>query len=94
MISTLLVPIAPCPLSNTVICFISRALTKKKPSWYFILMPKTQVTDGEIVEFDQMHALLVNLDHGSAAIIGEQSQNVENLVAMVRDSRTTGLVDA
>jgi hypothetical protein len=59
-----------------------------------ILMPKTQVTDGEIVEFDQMHALLVNLDHGSAAIIGEQSQNVENLVAMVKDSLKTGLVDA
>ena len=59
-----------------------------------ILMPKTQVTDGEMVEFDQMHALLVNLDHGSAAIIGERSQNVENLVAMVRDSLKTGLVDA
>ena len=59
-----------------------------------ILMPKTQVTDGEMVEFDQMHALLVNLDHGSAAIIGEQSQNVENLVTMVRGSLKTGLVDA
>lgn len=59
-----------------------------------ILMPKTQVTDGEMVEFDQMHAMLVNLDHGSAAIIGEQSQNVENLVTMVRGSLKTGLVDA
>ena len=59
-----------------------------------ILMPKTRVTDGEMVEFDQMHALLVNLDHGSAAIIGEQSQKVENLLTMVRGSLKTGLVDA
>ena len=59
-----------------------------------ILMPKTRVTDGEMVEFDQMHALLVNLDHGSAAIIGEKSQKVENLLTMVRGSLKTGLVDA
>ncbi|MDH3901746.1 MAG: DUF3379 domain-containing protein [Xanthomonadales bacterium] len=56
-------------------------------------MPKTQVTDGEMVEFDQMHALLVSLEHGSAAIIGEQSQNVENLVTILRNSLKTGLVD-
>ena len=59
-----------------------------------ILMPNTQVTDGEMVEFDQMHAMLVNLDHGSAAIIGDASQNVESLVGVVRDSLKTGLVDA
>jgi hypothetical protein len=59
-----------------------------------IYMPKTQVVDGEMVNFDQMHALLVNLDHGSAAIIGTQSQIIENLVATVRDSLKTGLVDA
>ena len=41
-----------------------------------------------------MHALLVNLDHGSAAIIGEKSQKVENLLTMVRGSLKTGLVDA
>jgi len=58
-----------------------------------ILMPKTQVTDGEMVEFDQMHALLVNLDQGSVAIIGERSQSVESLVGIVRDSLKTGLVD-
>ena len=56
-------------------------------------MPKTQVTDGEMVEFDQMHALLVSLEHGSAAIIGEQSQNLENLVSTLRISLKTGLVD-
>lgn len=58
-----------------------------------IYMPKTRVTDGEMVRFDQMHALLVNLEHGSAAIIGTQSQNVENLVVLVRDSLKTGFVD-
>jgi len=56
-------------------------------------MPKTQVTDGEMAEFDQMHALLVSLEHGSAAIIGEQSQNLENLVSTLRISLKTGLVD-
>ena len=59
-----------------------------------ILMPNIQVTDGEMVEFDQMHALLVNLDHGSVAIIGEQSQSVESLVGIVRGSLKTGFVDA
>lgn len=58
-----------------------------------IYMPKTRVTDGEMVRFDAMHALLVNLENGSAAIIGTQSQNVENLVVMVRDSLKAGFVD-
>ncbi len=57
-----------------------------------IFMPETQVTDGQMLEFDQMHAMLVNLEHGSAAIIGEQGQAVENLQAMVRESLKTGLV--
>ncbi|MGA9574235.1 MAG: DUF3379 family protein [Lysobacterales bacterium] len=55
-----------------------------------IYMPDVQVADGEMVKFNQMHALLVNLESGSAAIIGAQSQNVENLVVMVRDSLKTG----
>jgi hypothetical protein len=59
-----------------------------------IYMPEVQATDGEVVRFDQMHASLVNLEHGSAAIIGSQSQNVDDLVVMVRDSFRTGLVDA
>ena len=59
-----------------------------------IFMPKTLVTDGEVVQFDQMHALLVRLEHGSAAIIGEQSQSVESLEAMLRVSLKTGLVGA
>jgi hypothetical protein len=59
-----------------------------------IYMPEVQATDGEVVEFDQMHASLVNLERGSAAIIGNQSQNVDSLVVMVRNSFKTGLVDA
>ena len=59
-----------------------------------IYMPEIQATDGEVVEFDQMHASLVNLEHGSAAIIGSKYQNVDSLVVMVRDSFKTGLVDA
>jgi len=59
-----------------------------------IFMPKTQVIDGEMVKFDQMHAFLVNLEHGSAAIIGKQSQAVESLEAMIRESLKTGLVGA
>ena len=59
-----------------------------------IFMPKTPVTDGEMIEFDQMHAYLVSLDHGSAAIIGNQSQPVEKLEAMIRSSLKTGLVGA
>ena len=58
-----------------------------------IFMPNTQVTDGELVKFDQMHAFLVNLEHGSAAIIGNQSQAVENMEAVIRESLKTGLVD-
>ena len=56
-------------------------------------MPETQVTDGKMVLFDQMQAVLVELEHGSAAIIGEQSQDVESMVGMVRSSLKTGLVD-
>jgi len=59
-----------------------------------IFMPNTPVTDGEMVEFDQMHAYLVSLEHGSVAIIGNQSQAVENLEIMIRNSLKTGLVSA
>ena len=59
-----------------------------------IFMPKTSVTDGDMIDFDQQHALLVNLENGSAAIIGEQSQTVQNLESMVRNSLKTNLVGA
>ena len=59
-----------------------------------IFMPNTQVKDGEMVKFDHMHAFLVNLEHGSAAIIGKQSQAVESMEAVIRESLKTGLVGA
>lgn len=59
-----------------------------------IFMPKTQVTDGEMVRFDQMHAFLVNFEYGSAAIIGRQSQTFTSLVTVIRNSLKTGLLGA
>ncbi len=59
-----------------------------------IFMPGTQVVDGEIVRFDQMHAYMVNLDHGSAAIIGRSAQPVEILETIVRNSIITGQVNS
>ena len=59
-----------------------------------IFMPKTRVNDGEMVNFEQMHALLVSLEHGSAAIIGNQSQDVQNMEDVVRKSLKTGLLGA
>jgi hypothetical protein len=59
-----------------------------------IFMPETQVHDGDMIEFDRMHALLVNLEQGSAAIIGEQSQSVENLAPLVRESLKVSSVGA
>lgn len=57
-----------------------------------IFMPKAQVTDGEMLEFNQMHAYLVDLEPGSVAIIGEQSQDVEKINEFIRSSLKTGLV--
>jgi len=59
-----------------------------------IFMPGTQVTDGEVVEFDQMHAYMIDLEHGSAAIIGRRSQPVKSLETLVRNSLKTGMVGA
>jgi len=59
-----------------------------------VFMPETQVTDGEMVMFDEMHAYLVDLEYGSAAIIGRQSQQVESLEALVRNSLLPGMVGA
>ena len=59
-----------------------------------IYMPEIQAPDGEEILFDQVQASLVNLERGSVAIIGNQSQDIDNLVVMVRDSLKTGLVDA
>ena len=58
-----------------------------------IFMPHTGVTDGEVVEFEEMHALLVTLGRGSAAIIGEQQQAVEDLQTLLRSSLVMETVD-
>ena len=59
-----------------------------------IFMPNTLVTDGELVTFDQMQALMVSLDHGSAAIIGSQSQTVKSMETVIKKSLQTGLIGA
>ena len=59
-----------------------------------IFMPETQVTDGEMVEFGEMHAYMVGLQYGSAAIIGRNSQSVESLEAMVKSSLKTNMAGA
>ena len=51
-----------------------------------IYMPETQVTDHEMVEFDEMRAIFVELDKGSAIIIGTQQQSVSELYAFVHES--------
>lgn len=58
-----------------------------------IFMPETLVTDGKVVEFDQMHAYLLNLEHGSVAIIGTRTQPVETLKVVVKNALKTGLLD-
>lgn len=57
-----------------------------------ILMPHTDVNDGQVVEFQNMHAVLVNLAPGSAAIIGEQDQSVDLLQDLVRGSLKTSVI--
>ena len=48
-----------------------------------IYMPRTAVTDGERLAFDDLEAMLVELPSGSAAVIGHR---VENYYALVHDS--------
>lgn len=54
-----------------------------------VFMPRTKVRDGEMLEFDHKHAYMVNLEHGSAAIIGRSEQPVSGLQALVRSSITS-----
>jgi hypothetical protein len=51
-----------------------------------IYMPNTGVEDRESFEFDGQRALLVQLEHGSAAIVGAGQQNVGDFYALVHDS--------
>lgn len=51
-----------------------------------IYMPETRVADRETFGFDSLEAILVDLDQGSAAIIGSPEQAVSSLYATVHDS--------
>jgi len=49
-------------------------------------MPETAVTDKEMLAFDNVKAILVELPKGAAAIIGAGAQDVTDLYAIVHDS--------
>jgi len=51
-----------------------------------IYMPATEVNDRETLEFEGLQALLVSLDKGSAAIIGNGSQSISALYSVIQDS--------
>lgn len=51
-----------------------------------IYMPETQVNDHETIEFDDMRAMLVGLETGSAIIIGTRQQNISALYSFVQES--------
>lgn len=51
-----------------------------------IFMPDTAVTDGEMLAFDGLQAQLVTLEHGSAAIIGTDSQGITRFHQLVQNS--------
>jgi len=53
-----------------------------------IYMPDTPVIDRESFAFDNVEAILVDLEIGSAAIIGPNQQSVNGLYAFVQDSIT------
>jgi len=54
-----------------------------------IYMPETHVTDGEMLGFDRVEALLVDLPNGSAAIIGTPEQDIRRLYAKVHGAIET-----
>lgn len=49
-------------------------------------MPDTEVNDGELFEFDDVEAVLVELQSGSAAIIGPDKATFSSLQALIYDS--------
>lgn len=51
-----------------------------------IYMPDTPVNDSEMIAFDGMEAMLVDLATGSAAVIGTGEQQISDLYAVVHDS--------
>lgn len=59
-----------------------------------VFMPRTKVRDGVMLEFDHQRAYMVNLEHGSAAIIGRREQPVSSLQTLVRRSITRSRTEA
>jgi hypothetical protein len=51
-----------------------------------IYMPGTHVVDREMLAFDHVEAMLVELESGSAAIIGPDKQSVSGLYSFVQES--------
>jgi hypothetical protein len=51
-----------------------------------IFMPGTTVTDGEMMVFDGMQAQLVVLTHGSAAVIGTETQHISGFHTLVQNA--------
>ena len=51
-----------------------------------IYMPETGVKDGPGVQFDDMNSYYVQLEKGSAVIIGKQQQSIDSLHALVQES--------
>jgi hypothetical protein len=51
-----------------------------------IYMPDTEVTDKETLAFDNVAAVMVKLEKGSAAIIGPDAQDISRLYTIVHDS--------
>jgi hypothetical protein len=49
-------------------------------------MPDTEVNDSELLAFDDVEAVLVRLQSGSAAIIGPDAQEIVSLQALIYDS--------
>jgi len=53
-----------------------------------IYMPGTRVVDREMMAFDDVEAMLVELQTGSAVIIGPDKQSVSALYSFVQESIT------
>lgn len=51
-----------------------------------LYMPETPVSDREMFAFDDRQVMLVELEHGSAAIIGPDRASVSGLYAFIQDS--------
>jgi len=51
-----------------------------------IYMPETAVIDQQTLEFDNMKAMLVGLQKGSAIIIGNNTQGISNFYSLVQES--------